>query len=81
MHEELYTPDTTFGWVCSGLDVPGWKLFWESADVGPLAGSGEFDDLGACSTEFCELFCSQDRRDDDEAISVERVEVRWFRHC
>jgi hypothetical protein len=34
---------------------PGWKLFWECADVWPCTGAGDRGDGGACFSERMEF--------------------------
>jgi len=81
MHQELHTPDSVCSWVRTRFDGPGWELFRKSADVGPFACSGEVDCLRARIEEYCDLFGCENGRDEDEAVAVEGLEVRWLCHC
>lgn len=55
MHEELHAPDSACGWVRSRLDGPGWELFGEGANPGPVAGAGEVDGFFAGGAEGGDL--------------------------
>lgn len=55
MHEKLDAPDPTSGWVCSGLNSPGWELLGEGADPWPVTGAGKVDGFSACGAEGGEL--------------------------
>lgn len=76
----MHTPDSTCCGVGSWLDVPGWKLLGEGADVGPISRAGENDCFGGGGAENGELFGSEDVGYQDEAITVEGFEVVGFGH-
>lgn len=75
MHKELHAPDPISGWVGSRLDGPGWELLRNGAYVRPVPRACEGSDFGASSAELRKLRWGEHRRDNDEAVSVEKVEI------
>jgi len=79
MHEELDAPDS-FGRGVAVAGGPGWELFGECADVGPFSGAGNGYSASAGFAEERELGGCEDRRDEDEAVLIEGIEVWEFCH-
>lgn len=80
MLQELDAPDPAGCGVGAWFDVPRWELFGKCAYERPVSGTSEGYGFSGRAAEGGELFWGEDVGDEDEAVSVEVLEIVCFGH-